>query len=113
MQKICCFLGTDKIPPAHTVYTKLCSLMEKLIIKDKVTVFVVGYCTVFDSVACVAAVKLKEKYPHIQIEVASGNTESILKKCTHIAVYSYIAHREMLKEIKKENKKIKIYHLIS
>ena len=87
--------------------------MEKLIINDKVTVFVVGYCTAFDSASCVAAVKLKEKYPHIQIEVASGNTESILKNCTHIAVYSYIVHREKLKEIKKENKKIKIYHLIS
>ncbi len=81
--------------------------------KEKVTVFILGCSTLFDSVACVAAVKTKERYPHIQIDIDSQDTECILSKCTHIAVLSYNDCREKLKKIKKENKNLKIYHLIS
>lgn len=110
MQKTCCFFGTGKIPSTHTLYTKIYSLMKRLIEKEKVTLFIFGCTTLFDSVACVAAVKIKESYPHIQLDVYSQDTQSMLSKCTHIAVLNFNDIGEMLK-MKKQ--KIKIYYLIS
>ena len=115
MQRTCYFFGTDNIQSVKTAYTKVYALIERLVTKEKVTVFIFGTLTLFDSVSCCAAVKIKERYPHTEIRIYSGNNEHILKNCTHITAYNYndVLSRDKIKEIKKENKNIKIYYLVS
>ena len=59
----CCFLGHKDTP--SSIYEKLEEAVEKIIVEDGVSSFLVGNQGQFDSMALSALRKLKLKYPHI------------------------------------------------
>jgi len=63
----CCFFGHKDTP--SSVYNKLEEAVEKIIVEDGVSSFLVGNQGQFDSMALSALRKLKIKYPHINYNV--------------------------------------------
>lgn len=63
----CCFFGHKDTP--SSVYEKLEEAVEKIIVEDEVSSFLVGNQGQFDSMALSALRKLKLKYPHINYNV--------------------------------------------
>lgn len=63
----CCFFGHKDTP--SSVYDKLKEVVEKLIVEDGVTSFLVGNQGHFDSLALSALRHFKEKYPYINYNV--------------------------------------------
>ena len=63
----CCFFGHKDTP--SSVYEKLEEAVEKIIVEDGVSSFLVGNQGQFDSMALSALRKLKLKYPHINYNV--------------------------------------------
>ena len=63
----CCFFGHKDTP--SSVYDKLKEVVEKLIVEDGVTSFLVGNQGHFDSLVLSALRRLKEMYPHINYNV--------------------------------------------
>ena len=63
----CCFLGHKETP--SSVYEKLEEAVEKVIVEDGVSSFLVGNQGQFDSMALSALRKLKLKYPRINYNV--------------------------------------------
>ena len=63
----CCFFGHKDTP--SSVYDKLKEVVEKLIVEDGVTSFLVGNQGHFDGLVLSALRHLKMKYPHINYNV--------------------------------------------
>ena len=63
----CCFFGHKDTP--SSMYQKLEEAVEKIIVEDGVSSFLVGNQGQFDSMALSALRKLKLKYPHINYNV--------------------------------------------
>ena len=63
----CCFFGHKDTP--SSVYEKLEEAVEKIIVEDRVSSFLVGNQGQFDSMALSVLRKLKLKYPHINYNV--------------------------------------------
>ena len=63
----CCFFGHKDTP--SSMYQKLEEAVEKVIVEDGVSSFLVGNQGQFDSMALSALRKLKLKYPHINYNV--------------------------------------------
>ena len=63
----CCFFGHKDAP--SSIYEKLEEAVEKIIVEDGVSSFLVGNQGQFDSMALSALRKLKLKYPHITYNV--------------------------------------------
>ena len=71
MSKICCFTGhrTMSSMPASTIKLKLENALINLIKNEDFTDFRAGGAIGFDSVAALAVLKLKMKYPHIKLHL--------------------------------------------
>ena len=65
MKKICCFAGHGKFQYGKDIYSRLSETIEKLIITENVQEFWVGNYGNFDGISGTAVRRLKEKYPHI------------------------------------------------
>lgn len=63
----CCFFGHKDAP--SSIYSKLEEAVEKLIIKDSVSSFLVGNQGHFDGMALDVLRKLQVKYPHINYNI--------------------------------------------
>ena len=63
----CCFFGHKDTP--SSIYEKLEEAVEKIIVEDAVSSFLVGNQGQFDSMALSALRKLKIKHPHISYNV--------------------------------------------
>ena len=84
-----------------------------MITEEKVSLFIIGYSTPFDSLVGIALVNTKERYPYIQVDILPGNMEYISKKCTHAVVCNCDKNSIFNQWIKKTGKNLKIYYLIS
>ncbi len=67
--KICCFAGHKDIYGNRNIQFALYKKCEELIIKKYVNCFLVGNYGGFDEMASGTVIKLKEKYPHIKLEL--------------------------------------------
>ena len=67
--KCCCFAGHSEINDTSELYKKLLLTIEKLITNENVTEFRVGNYGKFDGLSAKAVRELKEKYPHIKLEL--------------------------------------------
>jgi len=92
MNNRCCFAGHSKISNTDEIYSKLSDAIEKLIISENVTEFLVGNYGSFDKLCAGAVRKLKEKYPQIQLNLVipyvtkeiNENKEQYYKKFNNI-----------------------------
>ena len=67
MQKFtCCFIGHRNIDETEELKAQLYSIIENLILKEKVDTFLFGSKSCFNSLCYEIVTKLKEKYPHIK-----------------------------------------------
>jgi len=62
----CCFLGHRKINENEEITQQLYSIIENLIIEEKVDTFLFGSKSRFNSLCHEQVTKIKEKYPHIK-----------------------------------------------
>ena len=62
----CCFFGHRTINETEELKSKLCEIIEKLIVDEKVDTFLFGSKSRFNSLCLELATKIKEKYPHIK-----------------------------------------------
>lgn len=69
MRKICCFAGHRNLYNKDDLSEKLSSKIEDLIMNEKVNEFWVGNYGAFDHLSSYTVKKLKEKYPHIELNL--------------------------------------------
>ena len=67
MKKVtCCFLGHREIEETEELKDKLYTVIEKLILDEKVGTFLFGSKSQFDRLCYTLVTQVKEKYPHIR-----------------------------------------------
>jgi len=67
MKKVtCCFLGHREIEETDELKDKLHTVIEKLILDEKVGTFLFGSKSQFDRLCYTLVTQVKEKYPHIR-----------------------------------------------
>ena len=64
--RACCFFGHGQVDVEGELYDRVKSMIERLIVEDKVDTFLFGRKSEFDILCFYAVTKLKEKYPHIK-----------------------------------------------
>ncbi len=64
--RTCCFFGHGQVDVEGDLYDNVKSMIETLIVEDKVDTFLFGRKSEFDILCLCAVTKLKEKYPHIK-----------------------------------------------
>ena len=62
----CCFFGHRKIKVTDDLVNRLKDIVEDLIIKNEVDVFLFGSKSMFDELCLKVVTELKQKYPHIR-----------------------------------------------
>ena len=62
----CCFIGHRKINETQELKSKLCEIIEKLIIKNQVDTFLFGSKSQFNSLCLKLVTQYKENYPYIK-----------------------------------------------
>ena len=62
----CCFIGHRAILDREELKTRLCILIEKLIVEKQVDTFLFGSKSQFNTLCLEIVSKYKEKYPHIK-----------------------------------------------
>ena len=62
----CCFFGHRTINETEELKVKLCEVIERLIVEEKVETFFFGSKSRFDSLCLEIVTKIKQKYPHIK-----------------------------------------------
>ena len=65
-ENTCCFFGHRKINLTEDLKSKLRVTMEKLIVDEKVDMFLFGSRSDFDDLCYEIVTELKEKHPHIK-----------------------------------------------
>lgn len=69
MVKRCCFAGHSELADKDKIYESVLKLIEKLITEENVLEFRVGHYGDFDSLCAKAVRSLKDKYPHIHLDL--------------------------------------------
>ena len=64
--KTCCFFGHRTINETEELKAKLIEIIEKLIVDEKVDIFLFGSKSRFNSLCLELVTEIKEKYPHIK-----------------------------------------------
>lgn len=62
----CCFFGHRRINETEELKIRLCEVIERLIIEERVDTFLFGSKSQFDSLCLELVTKLKEKYSHVK-----------------------------------------------
>ena len=62
----CCFFGHRTINETEELKERLCEIIEKLIMEEKVDTFLFGSKSRFNSLCLDLVTEIKEKYPHIK-----------------------------------------------
>ena len=62
----CCFFGHRTINETEKLKERLCEIIEKLIVDEKVDTFLFGSKSLFNSLCFELVTEMKEKYPHIK-----------------------------------------------
>lgn len=65
-ERTCCFIGHRTINETEELKTKLCEIIEKLILNEKVDTFLFGSKSRFNDLCYETVTAIKEKYPHIK-----------------------------------------------
>jgi len=65
-EKTCCFFGHREINETEELRTRLCGIIERLIVDEKVDTFLFGSKSRFDSLCLELVSEIKEKYPHVK-----------------------------------------------
>lgn len=65
-EKTCCFIGHRNINETEELKSKLCEIIEKLIVENSVDTFLFGSKSRFNSLCQETVTQIKEKYPHIK-----------------------------------------------
>ena len=68
MDKIytCCFIGHRSIKEIEELKSKICEIIEKLIVENSVDTFLFGSKSRFNDLCLELVTKIKEKHPHIK-----------------------------------------------
>ncbi len=66
MDKTCCFIGHREMKESEELEQKVYSIVEKLILQEKVDTFLFGSKSRFNSLCLEVVTKIKEKHPHIK-----------------------------------------------
>lgn len=64
--KIACFIGHREINETEELKSKLCEIIEKLIVEKKVDTFLFGSKSRFNSLCYEQVTKIKQRHPHIK-----------------------------------------------
>ena len=64
--RTCCFFGHRTINETEELKSKLCEIIEKLIVENSVYTFLFGSKSRFNSLCQETVTQIKEKYPHIK-----------------------------------------------
>lgn len=64
--RTCCFFGHRTINETEELKSKLCEIIEKLIVENSVDTFLFGSKSRFNSLCQETVTQIKEKYPHIK-----------------------------------------------
>ncbi len=67
--KRCCFAGHSELADRDKIYESILKLIEKLITEENALEFRVGHYGDFDSLCAKAVRSLKDKYPHIHLDL--------------------------------------------
>ena len=62
----CCFLGHRRINETEELKSKLTDIIEKLIVDEKVSIFLFGSKSCFNNLCLKLVTEIKEKHPHIK-----------------------------------------------
>ena len=62
----CCFFGHRTINETEELKERLCEIIEKLIVEEKIDTFLFGSKSRFNSLCLELVTEMKEKYPHIK-----------------------------------------------
>ena len=65
-KNICCFFGHRIINETEELKIKLIEIIKKLIVDEKVDIFLFGSKSRFNSLCLEVVTEIKEKYPHIK-----------------------------------------------
>ena len=65
-EKTCCFFGHRTINETEDLKERLCEIIEKLIVEEKVDTFLFGSKSRFNSLCLELVTEMKEKYPRIK-----------------------------------------------
>ena len=65
-EKTCCFFGHRTINETEELKERLCEIIEKLIVEEKVDTFLFGSKSRFNSLCLELVTEMKEKYPRIK-----------------------------------------------
>ena len=64
--KTCCFIGHRTIDETEELKSKLCEIIEKLIVDENVDTFLFGSKSRFNDLCHEIVTEIKEKHPHIK-----------------------------------------------
>ena len=67
--KRCCFAGHSELVDKDKIYESVLEFIEKLITEENVSQFRVGHYGNYDSLCAKAVRRLKDKYPHIHLDL--------------------------------------------
>lgn len=96
--KAVCFIGHRNVELDDDKVEKLRTIIENLIIKDNVQIFLFGSRSDFDYTCHQIVTELKEKYPHIQRRCYTCRSETCTLESEREhweKVYSYFRKREL------------------
>ena len=65
-EKTCCFIGHRSIKETEELKSKICEIIEKLIVENSVDTFLFGSKSRFNDLCLELVTKIKEKHPHIK-----------------------------------------------
>ena len=91
MDKIytCCFFGHRTINETEELKSKLCEIIEKLIVDENVDTFLFGSKSRFNSLCLELVTKIKEKYPHIKRVYVRAEYPDIDEQYTNYLLESF------------------------
>ena len=84
-----CFFGHRRIDETEELKSKLLTIIERLIVDEKVDTFLFGSKSRFDSLCLELVTKIKEKYPHIKRIYVRAEYPQINQQYTNYLLESY------------------------
>ena len=88
-ENTCCFFGHRTITETDELTSKLCKIIEMLIVEKQVDTFLFGSKSRFNSLCLELVTKYKEKYPHIKRIYVRAEYPHISQKYKNYLLESY------------------------
>ena len=89
IENTACFFGHRKMNETEELKSKLIEIIEKLIVDEKVDIFLFGSKSRFNSLCLELVTEIKEKYPHIRRVYVRAEYPDINEQYTNYLLESY------------------------